>query len=323
MIYRLFLQSDDITFKRLHEASYVCGNIPRECFAAAVSPCALSGAKDRIRQEINQTKELSDAIINMMVDGDTAINHAFQIRPSSKNRSWNSCVVESVSDWAFSEMMAVLDERKAGYAYDFYCAIKACRDSTTLAGKTFENRLHKFLKTSSRTGRTFTIESLDDRSTTLDIHFTSNTKLFGDMKCFTGELALSVQNKTSCYLQPLSPVFPSFDSFLYQPDISRFSSLVGLQATTAADHPINLKGLQDVQTSLKPEVSGMKDLRPTTERKMIILFVVPDTLGVSFAKQAIEGAKKDANLKNAQTLWYGKTDQYILALSEEEVFNAK
>ncbi|KAF8330494.1 hypothetical protein F5887DRAFT_1000167 [Amanita rubescens] len=288
----LFLQSNDITLKRLQEASRICGNIPRECFAAAVSSRALDDTKAKIRKAIEQTKELSDTIITMTVDGGTVIHRVFQIRPLSKHRLWNKCAVEPVSDWAFSEMMVVLDQRR-----------------------TFECHLHKFLKTSSRT---FTIQSLDKRSTTHNIRFTPNTKQFGDMKCFTGELALSVQNKTSCYLQPLSPVFPPFDSFLYQPDISQFSPLVALQATTAADHPIKLKGLEDVQTSLKPKVSGMKDLRPTTKRKMIILFVVPDTLGVPFAKQTIEGAKK-----GAQTLWYGKTDQYILALSEAEVFGAK
>jgi hypothetical protein len=145
----------------------------------------------------------------MTVGGETVINRAFQIRPLSEDRSWNSCLVEPVSDWAFSEMMDVLDKRGAGSAYEFYCAIKGCRVSAALAGRTFENHLHEFLKTSSRT---FTIESLDNRSATLEIRF-------GDMKCFSGHLALSVKSETSCYLQPLSPVFPSFDSFLYQPGL--------------------------------------------------------------------------------------------------------
>ncbi len=131
-------------------------------------------------------------------------------------------------------------------------------------------------------------------------------------------------------IQPLSPVFPSFDSFLYHPGISQsgFSRLIALQATTAADHAIKIKGLEDVQTSLKPNVSGMKHLRPTIKRKMIILFVVPDTLGVIFAKQTIEGAKqaikdtKKGTKKEKERLWYRKTAQYILALSEEEVFKA-
>ncbi|KIL65077.1 hypothetical protein M378DRAFT_162321, partial [Amanita muscaria Koide BX008] len=239
----LFLQSNDITLKRLQEASCICGNIPRECFAAAVSPLHLSSAKDRIRHAIVQTDNLSRTIINMKVGGETVIHRAFQICPLSEGRLWNNCLVEPVSDWAFSEMMDVLDKRRAGSAYEFYL----CRNGAALAGRAFENHLHEFLKTSSRT---FTIESLDDRSATLEIRFTSDTKRFGDMKCFSGHLALSVKSETSCYLQPLSPVFPSFDSFLYQPGISQsgFSRLIALQATTAANHAIKIKGLEDVQT---------------------------------------------------------------------------
>jgi hypothetical protein len=151
------------------------------------------------------------------------------------------------------------------------------------------------------------------------IQFTSDTKQFGTMKCFSGDLALSVKSETPCYLQPLSPVFPSFDSFLYQPRISQsgFSCLIALQVTTAEDHAIKIKGLEDVQRSLKPNVSGLKHLRPTIERKMIILFVVPDTLTVTFSRQAIKDKEK-----NKGPLWYKKTAQYILALSEEEVFKA-
>ncbi|KIL60447.1 hypothetical protein M378DRAFT_168196, partial [Amanita muscaria Koide BX008] len=306
----LFLQSNDITLERLQEASCICGNIPRECFVAAVSP-RLSSAKDKIRNAIDLTDNLSRAIINMKVGGETVIHRAFQIRPLYEDRLWNSCLVEPVSDWAFSEMMDVLDKRRAGSAYEFYCAIKGCHDGAALAGRTFENHLHKFLKTSSRT---FTIESLDNRSATLEIRFTSETKFFGDMKCFSGHLVLSVKSETSCYLQPLSPVFPSFDSFLYQPEISQsgFSRLIALQATTAADHAIKIKGLEDVQTSLKLKVPGMKHLRPTIKRNMIILFVVPDTLGVIFAKQTIEGAKqaikdtKKGTKKEKEPLWYRK-----------------
>jgi len=263
----------------------------------------------------------------MRVDGETVFHRVFQIRPLSEDRLWDSCIVEPVSDWAFSEMMRVLDKRRPGSAYEFYCAIKGCHDGAALAGRAFENHLHEFLKTSSRT---FTIESLDERSATLEIRFTSDTKRFGDMKCFSDHLALSVKSETSCYLQPLSPVFPSFDSFLYQPGISRsgFSRLIALQATTAADHTIKIKGLEDVQASLNPNVSGMKHLRPTIRRKMIILFVVPDTLRMIFAKQTIEGAKQAINgakkdtTREKETLWYRKTAQYILALSEKEVFKA-
>jgi len=135
----------------------------------------------------------------MKVGGETVIHRVFQIHPLFEDRLWNSCLVEPVSAWAFSEMMDALDERRAGAAYEFYCAMKGCRDAAGLAGKTFENHLHKFLTTSSAS-RSFTVKSLHNCADTLEIQFTSNTKRFGDMKCFSGHLALSVKKKQSCYL---------------------------------------------------------------------------------------------------------------------------
>ena len=83
-----------------------------------------------------------------------------------------------------------------------------------------------------------------------------------------------------------------------------------MQATTATDHAIKIKGLEDVQTSLKPNVSGMKHLRPSIKKKMTVLFIVPDTLRMIFVKQTIEGAKqatkkgaKKGTKKETEPLW--------------------
>ena len=143
----MFLGRNDITLKRLQEASRICGNIPRECFDAAVSPLCLSDAKDNIREAINETNDLSGAILNMK-GGNMVIHRSFQLRPLSEDRWWRNSLVEPVSDWAFMEIMNALDTRRAGYAYEFYCAIKGSSDGAVLAGKTFENHLHKYLKTS-------------------------------------------------------------------------------------------------------------------------------------------------------------------------------
>ena len=101
---------------------------------------------------------------------------------------------------------------------------------------------------------------------------------------------------------------------------------MALQTTTAAKHPIKAKGLEDVQTSLKANVSGIKDLRPAIKRKLIVLFVVPDTLGAIFAEQQIEGAERGVDSKGKkkekEPLWNRKTAQYIHSLSEEDVFKA-
>ena len=108
-----------------------------------------------IRRAIGGTGDLYGAIINLS-DGDLDTYQAFQRRPSSENRLWVNRLVEPVSDWAFLEMMDVLDNRRPGSAYEFYCAIKARGDCAELARRTFEYHLHEFLKTSSQT---FAIES--------------------------------------------------------------------------------------------------------------------------------------------------------------------
>jgi hypothetical protein len=46
---------------------------------------------------------------------------------------------------------------------------------------------------------------------------------------------------------------------------------------------------------------------------MIILFVVPDALGKTFKAQKITGKAKVDH-------WYAKTAQYVVTLSEEELF---
>jgi hypothetical protein len=85
--------------------------------------------------------------------------------------------------------------------------------------------------------------------------------------------------------------------------------------TTAATHPISIKGLARIQASLKPEVPELNKLRPTTATKLIIPFVVPDPIAASFVKQNIKNAKKVAH-------WGPKTTQYVLGLPVREVMRS-
>ena len=163
----MFLESQDITLKRLQEASRICGNIPRECFTAAESPDTLQYAKETIQGAIKETDDWCAAINKTRVGGETIIHRIFQLRPSREHRRWNDCFVEPVSDLVLTEIMDALDERRTDAAYELYCAFKGCSDGNTLAGKLFEHRLHPYLKKSSH--RTFTIQSLDNPSATLDI----------------------------------------------------------------------------------------------------------------------------------------------------------
>jgi hypothetical protein len=314
-VYRLFLASIDITLERFHQTSHICGYTPRQCFEAAVSPDSLRDATQAITTAIRDIKELYTLA---SVHGGETVHRAFQIRPSPESRRWNGCLIEPVSVWAFSQMMTVLDRRSMDAAYTFYCAIKGSSYASTLVGMMFKTKLHPFFRTLTNY-RTFTIQSLDDRSNTLDIEFSSNTEhlTFGADQHFSGQLASSVSSNKSSYLKPLSRVFSFFDSFLYQPDMSRssFSPLIALQVTTAATHDITITGLEKVQKSLKLKIADLKNLRPTKARKMIILFVVPDTMGAAFVMQKITGAKKMGH-------WDKKSAQYVLMLSEKEVFRA-
>src|SRR5882762_5029026 len=100
--------------------------------------------------------------------------------------------IRPVSDWAFSQMVAKLDRQGADAAYHFYRAIQGSRNSAELVGRMFETKVHVFFQ-SITTPRTFTAFSLDDRSTTFDIEFSSSTTHYtsGAKQYFTGELASS------------------------------------------------------------------------------------------------------------------------------------
>jgi len=215
-------------------------------------------------------------------------------------------------------MIAELDRRDAEAAYDFYRNVQGTRDAASLGGKMFETKAHKFFQSIAEP-RSFTIRSIDNPSTAFDIKFspTITHHAFGAEQVFAGHLTSSVRNGASCYLRPLSPVFPSFDSFLYQHEMPQPSCqpLIALQMTTAATHPISIRGLACIQASLKTKVSELANLRPTTATKLIILFVVPDPMAASFVKQNIKDAKKVAH-------WDPKTTQYVLGLSVGEVMRS-
>ena len=270
----------------------------------------------KVINAIRATKDLPDAVRNVTTG--QPIHRAFEIWPSPDNRSWECCVIRPISDWAFCQMIAELDRRDAEAAYDFYRNVQGTRDAASLGGKMFETKAHKFFQSIAEP-RSFTIRSIDNPSTAFDIKFspTITHHAFGAEQVFAGHLTSSVRNGASCYLRPLSPVFPSFDSFLYQHEMPQPSCqpLIALQMTTAATHPISIRGLACIQASLKTKVSELANLRPTTATKLIILFVVPDPMVASFVKQNIKDAKKVAH-------WDPKTTQYVLGLSVGEVMRS-
>jgi hypothetical protein len=316
LIYRLFLAGVDITLERIEATTRICGNNPRRCFDAAVSLATLSAATDEVLSAIKESQKLNDAVAR--AHAGQPIHRAFDIYPSSQSRHWESCLVQPISDWALSQIMAELDRQGADAAYNFYQNIQGSRDSAALGGKMFENKVHKFFRSITEP-RIFTICSLENRSTTFDIEFSSRMThhTFGAGQRFAGQLTSSIAGRKSCYLRPLSPIFPTFDSFLYQHEFSQPSCqpLIGFQITAAHDHPISVKGLAAVQTCLTPNIPELKALRPAITAKWIILFVVPEPMMASFVQQRFKDAEKCAH-------WQQKTTQYVLGLPEEEVMRS-
>lgn len=243
------------------------------------------------------------------------IHRAFEISPSPQNRHWINCLIRPVSDWAFSQMVTEMDRRGADAAYRFYIAIQASQDSAGLIGRMFETKVHAFFQ-SITTPRSFTAISLDDRSITFDIEFSSNTThcTFGAKQYFTSELASSANNHKSCYLKPLSRNFATFDSFLYHPENfpSGCQSLIGIQVTIAYEHRISVRGLKELQACLNG-IPSLKALRPTPAEKLILLFVVPERMAASFRKMQFKG--KAAH-------WGEKITQFVLGLPEPEVIRS-
>jgi hypothetical protein len=215
-------------------------------------------------------------------------------------------------------MVAELDQRDGNAAYKFYQQIKGSRNSASLGGQVFEFKVHKFLQSITKP-RSFSIRSLDNPSITFDINFSSDMvyHTFGADQFFTGYLTTSVKNRESCYLKLLSPVFPTFDAFLYQHTMAQpgYQPFMGAQVTGARSHPVSVKGLEATQKALKQDIPELNGLQPKVTKKWIILFIIPEPMAVSFQKQIINDSAKVDH-------WYLKTAQFVLGLSEEEVLRS-
>jgi hypothetical protein len=110
----------------------------------------------------------------------------------------------------------------------------------------------------------------------------------------------------------------NLDSFLYQHGVHHpsFQLLIGFQISDGYKHPLSLKGLRQLQKSLKPKVAELKALRPSPRKKTIILFVVPAPMGASFSKQPFKEKAEDLN-------WDAKTAQFVLELDPDVVWKSQ
>jgi len=89
----MFLTGVDITLKRFHDTTSICGYIPLPCFAAALSPDALLSATREILEAIDETKNLADTIVK--VHNGQPIHCAFEKFSSPKSKCWINCLMTS------------------------------------------------------------------------------------------------------------------------------------------------------------------------------------------------------------------------------------
>jgi hypothetical protein len=314
-VFRLFLASEDVPLTRLLEAIRVFGYNPRRCLKEAVSSATLSRSRGKIIAGIRDLRK----VISQAHAGES-IHQAFEIYPSLPCRQLATCLVRPISDWTFSEMIAELDRQGADAAYRLYQTLEGTGAGASLAGRLFENKVHKFFRSITES-RKFTIVSLEDRTIDIEIEFSSGMKYcsFGATQQFSSELATAVNDGKSCYLRPVSPVFPTFDSFLYQHGMLRagYRSFMGLHVTTGKEHTISVKGLPvvEAQKTLKRHIPELSALPPITTQKWIILFVVPATMMASFELQRFKDSEKCAH-------WAEKSAQFVLGLPVEDVLRS-
>jgi hypothetical protein len=167
----------------------------------------------------------------MPLSGRTPVNQYIVQLYLSQSGCWESCLVQPISNWALSQIMAEPGRKGADAAHNLYQIIQGSCDSATLGGNMFKTRVHKFFQSMTQPRRLATC-SLDNA---YEIEFSCRTThyTFGADPRFAGHPPLVVN-----HAWPLSPVFPNFDSFLYRHEMSQPSCqpLIGFRSTAHDQH---------------------------------------------------------------------------------------
>jgi hypothetical protein len=309
----VFLYDYDVPLPRVDEAAKFCGLNPRQTLRAAISKNELGSAEETAKSGIKNITDVHKTIADMY--GDPESHRIFEIYPRLTNRNWESCRIRPISKWVWEAMLAAMNDQSLKTVSRLYKAIKGMPYAASFTGYLWEYKVHKYFRALA-TPKIFLITSLHDRST-LPITFSPNfTKAdFGASQDFQGSLTTSVVNRQSSYLQPQSPIYPSFDSFYYQHGLSEpgCGDLICFHITVAEDHhPISVKGLELIQRSLTPN-TPLQGLRPLQDKKLIIVFVVPEPEVKSFRQQ---------HIKDGASIWASKTEQFVLGLPENLVIES-
>jgi hypothetical protein len=163
----------------------------------------------------------------------------------------------------------------------------------------------------------FILHSLEGKSM-LKINFPPDIsfKTFSSMPMFTTLLEKAVKEKKSYYLKPAFPDHPSFDFYLYLPNINwNRGRLFFVQVAYGIDHPIAISGCLCAQTALT-HTTSLEHFQPLKDHKWDIVFIVPEDTAAPFHQQrfkVLEGTPFEKK-KDMIDTWDSRTTQYVLKL---------
>lgn len=295
----------------------MCGTVPRRCFRCARSDEKLLAAKFRLKKAIDEIEDVTKAIQN--IRGNHKFPHRiFEIYPSLDSRQFDCCEVRPLSEWVFNELVAEMEQRDKDFSYKFYRSLQATNDASAFRGRVWERQVHKYFR-SIADPTTFCAHSLDNRANSINFSLSNavQQKDFGTIAAFRGELLSCVRGRKPCYLKPISRTFATVDSVIYLPGFNQpgLQPVLNCQMTDSWTHLISAKGFATIQSSLKPSITDLNELRPSTTQKWILLFIVPAPTGSAFVKQNYKE-------QEGKRIWGPKVAQYVLELDPGEVWKA-
>ena len=285
---------------------------------------------------IKKIPDITQALA-MCRNGDRYPHTVFELFPRNDNRIWIQRRIQPTSQYALHLLLRAQVFESNLSISTIYHDLKVNEDAAEIVGRIWERAVHAYLQ-NLPTKTTLTLKALGDYADRiLVVDPTMRFRCCGSDADFQNALSSSLESFASCYLFPLSKIFPTVDSVALTFNRGRQFDI--FQMSTAGGHPIRVSGLQAVQSWLKRD-TVLNKLRPTTASPFAISFVLPKRLSNSFRRQRLIAAKKESSMTPSKhrrteagsaliadedhlaTFWEDKIRQYVLALDEDEVLLA-
>jgi hypothetical protein len=229
-------------------------------------------------------------------------SHLFQIYSSDDYRLFANCPIKHVSDWSFNRLLEKYEERQTNAALELFDLFRV-RNGLQIATFVWERQFFRSL----RSPRSFVLRSLDDpnKFITCEWEYLGGTEYqtFESGSPSSTRLQVLIEDTTSGHLKPLSTMFPTSDSLVYQP-----SRLDFLQITLGTFEPNDsIAGFERVQRWLKLK-GPTSHLCPSETQPWMFIFIVPEEKAASFKRQSFG------------KIWNSKVKQYVLGLSQKDIW---